>query len=240
MFTLNCSDKTHYFKMNVWMNSMNLRFQIDVGIVIIFAIAFQVSLNKYNTSYHDSISLIVAMRDMDPGSAEYQETYETFLQLLNTAAKFLDYSFKVSIIHLLFPINQLFETYFLSVTNRKASEVGANFYNEFLLCCNMGLWIYFQSIFKNKYNPDVEYAREDMTADQLYICNLINLTVSGTSIFDLQMALLAANSWIKLFLKLRIMKLLGPLFKVMIKMVFKLTEFMVMWVTILFFFTSVS
>ena len=104
----------------------------------------------------------------------------------------------------------------------------------------MGLWIYFQSIFKNKYNPDVEYAREDMTADQLYICNLINLTVSGTSIFDLQMALLAANSWIKLFLKLRIMKLLGPLFKVMIKMVFKLTEFMVMWVTILFFFTSVS
>ena len=40
MFTLNCSDKTHYFKMNVWMNSMNLRFQIDVSIVVLFAIGF--------------------------------------------------------------------------------------------------------------------------------------------------------------------------------------------------------
>jgi len=104
----------------------------------------------------------------------------------------------------------------------------------------MGLWIYFQSIYKNNYNPDVEFARKDMTGDQLYICNLINLTVTSTSVFDLQMALLASNTWFKLFLKLRIMKLLGPLFKVMIKMVLKLSEFMVMWITILIFFTSVS
>ena len=146
----------------------------------------------------------------------------------------------MSTIHLFFPLHQILETYFLAVTNRKASEIGANFYNELLLCSNMGLWIYFQSIYKNNYNPDVEFARKDMTGDQLYICNLINLTVTSTSVFDLQMALLASNTWFKLFLKLRIMKLLGPLFKVMIKMVLKLSEFMVMWITILIFFTSVS
>lgn len=76
MFTLDCSDKTHYFKMNVWMNSMNLRFQIDVTISVFFAIGFQLFLNKYNTAYHQSIGRIIAMRDMESGSAEYQETFD--------------------------------------------------------------------------------------------------------------------------------------------------------------------
>ena len=87
--------------------------------------------------------MIIEMRDLSSDSVEYEECYQKFLTLIDKAAKFLDLAFYVSTIHLFFPLNQILETYFLAVTNRKASEIGANFYNELLLCSNMGLWIYF-------------------------------------------------------------------------------------------------
>ena len=105
-------------------------------------------------------------------------------------------------------------------------EKALNFFNEACLFVIMCIW--YNQYFKlyGKYNPDIKYQKESMTDGQLYITNLISFIEDpfgekyGEHFqFDRMMAIIAGNTWIKLFLKMRITKTFGPLFKVMINMI---------------------
>ena len=54
------------------------------------------------------------------------------------------------------------------------------------------------------------------------------------------MAIIAGNTWIKLFLKMRITQTFGPLFKVMINMIIQLFTFSLIWLLDLLVFSSIS
>lgn len=145
-------------------------------------------------------------------------------------------------IHLLFPLNIVLEWFFLKKTNRKPKDIDANFLNEL---CLFVVTLFWMSQY-NKwlvYNPDLDYADEDMTPNQILVTNLISFIV-GTDEqrypFNNILALIASNTWIKLLLKLRITKTFGPLFKVIQKMIIDLSSFMILWVLELVIFSSVS
>ena len=146
----------------------------------------------------------------------------------------------VSFIHLLFPLNTYFETVFVQKTNRKPAEIGITFYNELCLFGVVIEWIRNWRRFTGYYNPDIPFASPDMTADQLYVCNLIWNVIENIYPFAFLMAVIASNTWVKLLFKIRVMKQFGPLFKVIQKMILSLLQFIVLWVIELMIFTSVS
>lgn len=148
------------------------------------------------------------------------------LGLLDESDKNLNLCMTVCIIHFLFPLNYIMEWFFLSKTNRKQQELGLNFLNEACLFVIMCIWFNLYFKLHGKFNPEIRYQEESMTGGQLYITNLISFIEdpSGEKYgpafpFDIMMAIIAGNTWIKLFLKMRITKTFGPLFKVMINMV---------------------
>lgn len=53
----------------------------------------------------------------------------------------LNFAMYISFIHLLFPINQFGEWFLISKTQRKASELGVNFFNELGLFLAVVYWI---------------------------------------------------------------------------------------------------
>lgn len=150
-------------------------------------------------------------------SPEYLATNKLFLKYLDTAANKLNLCMYVCFIHLLFPVNILMETFFLAKTNRKPSDINVTFFNELALFSVVINWIRDYSRFKGFYNEQIDYADASMSSNQLYICNLIHISVSGEESypFDILMATIAMNTWFKLLLKLRVTKQFGPLFKVL-------------------------
>jgi hypothetical protein len=98
------------------------------------------------------------------------------------------------------------ELFFLSKTNRKQQDVGLNFYNELCLFIIVINWFNDWTKYTGMYNPELWYAYPTMNPGQLYITNLIGFIEDGTYPFDAIMALIAANTWIKLGLKMMITK----------------------------------
>lgn len=159
---------------------------------------------------------------------------------MDSANTNLNFCMYVCVIHLLFPLNYIMELFFLSKTNRKQQDVGLNFYNELCLFIIVINWFNDWTKYTGMYNPELWYAYPTMNPGQLYITNLIGFIEDGTYPFDAIMALIAANTWIKLGLKMMITKQFGPLFKVMSKMIVSLFTFMIMWILQLVCFTSIS
>ena len=131
-----------------------------------------------------------------------------FTGYLDTAAIKLNLCMYVCFIHLLFPINILMEWMFLAKTNRKPSDINVTFFNELALFSVVVNWIRDYSRFKGNYHSDMLFADPSMSSNQLYICNLIFISISETESypFDILMALIAMNTWFKLLLKLRVTK----------------------------------
>jgi len=86
------------------------------------------------------------------------------LEHLAICANFLQLTMYVSFIHLLFPLNQIFEWYFTKQTNRKPTEIGVNFFNELCLFVIMIIWIRDYYGFEGE-DPENKIQRPGMTTD---------------------------------------------------------------------------
>jgi hypothetical protein len=84
----------------------------------------------------------------------------------------------VCFIHLLFPVNIIMEWFFLAKTNRKPSDIDVTFFNELCLFAVVINWIRDWRRFRGQFDADISYMSPDMSANQLYICNLIDISIS--------------------------------------------------------------
>jgi hypothetical protein len=143
-------------------------------------------------------------------------------------------------INLLFPINQLFDIFFTYKTKRKPAEFGVNQLNEAILFSTVVLWLYDWNRFQiyDEFNTLSSYMDDSTNSFQLMVMNIIN--GQETYPFTWILALTAFNIWTKFLLRLRITKTFGPMFKVILKMVGDLLEFMALWIFVIITFTCVS
>lgn len=85
----------------------------------------------------------------------------------------MKYVIYASVIHMLFPINYIMEWFFLRKTKRKASSIDINLINECILFV-ASVMLYDNYLqFYGVYDPNNKLARNDMSADELYIINLV-------------------------------------------------------------------
>lgn len=119
-----------------------------------------------------------------------------------------------------------------------------NQFNELILFSTVVLWIYDWSRFQtyDELNPLSSFADESSHPFQLLIVNIIYAEnkLDDAYPFTWILALTALNIWTKFLLRLRISKRFGPMFKVILKMVGDLLEFMVLWGFVICTFTCVS
>lgn len=109
----------------------------------------------------------------------------------------------VSLIQLLFPLNVLTEWFFLFKTKRKASGIDINFVNELTLFIAI-IWILKDRESFKAYEEEVTYSYPEMTENQQFISNIMWHQLNGSYPFEYLLALLAINTWFKLFLKMRV------------------------------------
>jgi len=99
---------------------------------------------------------------------------ETALIDLETAADALNYAMGVSIIHVLFPFNQVNSWYFARQTKRKKGELDSDTIIECILFVVELGWFYsWTEMSGNKNYDNNAYASPDMTTNQLYTINII-------------------------------------------------------------------
>jgi hypothetical protein len=159
---------------------------------------------------------------------------------LEDAGHFLSLSFFVSLIHLLFPVNQVFEMYFLKQTNRKQGGIGVNFFNELCLFVVMIVWLRDYIVMNDLQDSSNLTQSSGMSKNQVYASNMLWHQINQTYNWQYVLALAATNSWFKLLLRLRVTRQFGPMFKVVTNMVSDLARFMVLWSIVLIIFTSLS
>lgn len=57
MLTFDRSEKTHFLKFHVWLNSMQLRARVDAGFALVLTIYFQLELNIYKGNFTEAKSI---------------------------------------------------------------------------------------------------------------------------------------------------------------------------------------
>lgn len=170
----------------------------------------------------------------------YEEIYQQALAPMDNAAQYLFDVIFVSYIQLFFPLNMIMDRFFTYATKRKPAEIGINFLNEACLFIVIILLLIDEDRFIGHYDPMILFAREDMTDNQLFTCNVLQHQIKSTYPFEYLLAILAGNTWLKLLLKLRVTKLFGPMFKTLQNMTIDLVQFMIIWGIVLIMFSCIS
>mmetsp|Transcript_27175 Transcript_27175/g.41345 ORF Transcript_27175/g.41345 Transcript_27175/m.41345 type:complete len:374 (-) Transcript_27175:1536-2657(-) len=172
IFTFDLSERTHGYKFHVWLHSMSLRFQVEASFVVILTVFFQYFMSTYTTELH---SAKVKFKGLDSAENEQLQRAEV-MDHLQMANWYLQMTMYVSFIHLLFPLNQLFEFQFTRQTNRKPAEIGMNFFNELCLFVAVIIWIHMFFQFQGKVDSDNEIQQvfSDLDAGQLGSSNIIH------------------------------------------------------------------
>lgn len=145
----------------------------------------------------------------------------------------------VSFIQLLFPISVFMERLLLFKTKRKSDLLTVNFFNELCLFLVV-VWIIFDTKRFGTFRRNNRLSYPEMDRSILFESNIIWFYIKDEYKFDLLLAILAFNIWLKLLLKLRLTSTFGPMFKILVNMSLDLIKFLVLWSVILLIFGCVG
>lgn len=135
MFNFDRGEAMHQLKFNVWLNSMYLRALIDASFAFLITLYFQWQLNNYLHHFTEAKGYAMHLNNLQEQKALKDFTkYRALLkQELEDASVYMKLVIAASFIHILFPLNQFMEWFFLRKTKRSQMDIDINVINELVL-----------------------------------------------------------------------------------------------------------